>query len=157
MQETEAQVTMAMTANSVKNLPVEFINRMDERFFFDMPSEEERLDILKIHLLKAGQDSSKFNLASLAEKARNMVGREIEQAIGAAMIDSFEAGKEALDEKILGDQLAGKPRIYKTMADELKEVLDWVGWDEDAQDGVRARLASARRSESFKLIKAEGT
>jgi len=159
MQETDAQVTMAMTANSVKNLPVEFINRMDERFFFDMPSEEERLDILKIHLLKAGQDSSKFNLASLAEKARNMVGREIEQAIGAAMIDSFEANKEALDEKILGDQLAGKPRIYKTMADELKEVLDWVGYDPDAAggsgDGIRARFASSTRNATFQLLQAE--
>lgn len=155
LQETEAPVTLAMTANSLKTLPVEFVNRMDERFFFDLPSEEERVDILKIHLLKAGQDASKFKLADLAEKAKNMVGREIEQAIGAAMIDSFEAGKEALDEEILADQLQKKPRIYKTMADELKEVLEWVGYDPEVDEGIRARFASAKRSETFKLLRAE--
>jgi SpoVK/Ycf46/Vps4 family AAA+-type ATPase len=155
LQETEAQVTLAMTANSLKTLPVEFINRMDERFFFDMPSEEERVDILKIHLLKAGQDPSKFKLADLAEKARNMVGREIEQAIGAAMIDSFEAGKESLDADILADQLAKKPRIYKTMADELREVLEWVGYDPEVDEGIRARFASSKRSETFKLLRSE--
>jgi len=152
LQETTAPVTLAMTANSLKTLPVEFVNRMDERFFFDLPSEEERVDILKIHLLRAGQDPSKFKLAALAEMARNMVGREIEQAIGAAMIDSFEAGKDSLSEEILGDQLMKKPRIFKTMADELREVLEWVGYDPDVDEGIRARFASSKRSETFRLL-----
>ncbi len=155
LQETEAQVTLAMTANSLKTLPVEFVNRMDERFFFDLPSEEERVDILKIHLLKAGQDASRFSLATLAEKAQSMVGREIEQAIGASMIDSFDAGKDALDEGILSEQLVKKPRIYKTMADELREVLEWVGYDPEADEGIRARFASSKRSETFKLLRSE--
>jgi SpoVK/Ycf46/Vps4 family AAA+-type ATPase len=153
LQETEAPVTFAMTANSLKTLPVEFVNRMDERFFFDLPSEEERVDILKIHLLKAKQDASKFNLAVLAEKARSMVGREIEQSIYAALVDSFDKGAPALDEAILSDQLSRKPRIYKTMADELKEVLTWVGYDEEVDEGIRARFASAKRSETWKLLK----
>lgn len=155
LQETNAQVTLAMTANSLKTLPVEFVNRMDERFFFDLPSEEERVDILKIHLIKAGQDPKLFKLAELADKARNMVGREIEQAIGAAMIDSFEADKEALDQDILSEQLLKKPRIYKTMADELREVLEWVGYDPDVDEGIRARFASSKRSETFKLLRSE--
>lgn len=156
LQETTAPVTFAMTANSLKTLPVEFVNRMDERFFFDLPSEEERVDILKIHLLKAKQDSAKFNLAILAEKAKSMVGREIEQSIYAAMVESFDAGAPALDEKILGEQLSKKPRIYKTMADELKEVLTWVGYDEEVDEGIRARFASSKRSETWKLLK-DGT
>jgi AAA+ superfamily predicted ATPase len=157
LQETTSQVCLAMTANSLKTLPVEFVNRMDERFFFDLPSDDERVAILKIHLIKRGQDPSRFQLANLAEKAINMVGREIEQAIGAALIESFDAGHEALDQDILAEQLQGKPRIFKTMVDELKEVLEWVGYDPDVDDGIRARFASAKRSETFTKFRGSGS
>jgi SpoVK/Ycf46/Vps4 family AAA+-type ATPase len=157
LQETDAQVCLAMTANSLKTLPIEFINRMDERFFFDLPGETDRIDILKIHLRKAGQDPDLFDLAMLAEKATGMVGREIEQAIGAAMIESFAQNKPRLDQGILADALSGKPRIIKTMADEVKEVIEWVGYDEEINEGIRARFASNpdRKSGSLKLIRNE--
>lgn len=155
LQETTAPVCVAMTANSLHNLPVEFVNRMDERFFFDMPSEDERIEILKIHLRKAGQDPDDYDLADLAEKGLNMVGREIEQSIAAAMTDSFDQGKKQLDEGILSTTLASKPRIFRTMVDELREILDWVGYDPDVDEGIRARFASGSRSENFqKVVKA---
>lgn len=150
LQETRAKVCLAMTANSLRGLPIEFVNRMDERFFYDLPSEEERIEILRIHLIKRGQDPKKFQLAVLAEAAQTMVGREIEQAIGAAMTKSFAASKESLDNDILLDQLRKKPRIFKTMGDEMKEILDWVGFDPDLNDGIRARHASKFRSQAVK-------
>ena len=154
LQETDAKVCLAMTANSLKTLPVEFVNRMDERFFFDMPTEEDRVDILKIHLRKAGQSPDSYDLASLSEQAQGMVGREMEQAIGAAMVESFDRGKKALDEDVLSAELAGKPRIIKTMTDEVKEILEWVGYDAEANDGIRAKFASApdRKTGALKLI-----
>ncbi len=155
VQESKAQVCLAMTANNISSLPVEFTNRMDERFFFDLANEDERISILKIHLKKIGVDSSKFNLANLAEAARLLVGREIEQAIKAAMIDSFAAGAKTLDEAILAKVLRTKPRIVNTMKDEIADVLDWVGYDEEAQDGIRAKLASGRKPESFSLVKGD--
>jgi len=142
LQETTAPICLMLTANSLKTLPVEFVNRADERFFFDMPSEEDRIDILKIHLNKNGQDADNYNLAMLSEKAQGMVGREIEQAIKAALIESFAQNKAALDEKILAQELASKPRILRTMVDEVKEVIDWVGYDPEKNEGIRARFAS---------------
>jgi SpoVK/Ycf46/Vps4 family AAA+-type ATPase len=155
VQESKAQVCLAMTANNISSLPVEFTNRMDERFFFDLANEDERISILKIHLKKIGVDSSKYNLANLAEAARLLVGREIEQAIKAAMIDSFAAGAKTLDEAILAKVLRTKPRIVNTMKDEIADVLEWVGYDEEAQDGIRAKLASGRKPESFSLVKGD--
>jgi hypothetical protein len=149
LQETKAPVCLAMTANAVDTLPIEFINRMDERFFFNLPSTEERIEIAKIHISKWGQDPDKFNLAEVAEKAANMVGREIEQAIGAAMVESFDAGKDGLDETILLTELDRKPRIFKTMAKELKELMDWVGYDPDKKEGIRARLASSDEDDAM--------
>jgi SpoVK/Ycf46/Vps4 family AAA+-type ATPase len=151
-QESKTPVCIAMTANSLKTLPVEMVNRMPQRFFFDLPNEEDRIDILKIHGKKAGQDLSSFNLADLAEKAKSLVGREIEQAIQEAMVKSFNKKRPGLDEEILGTELSRRPRIIKTMTDEIKEILDWVGYDADVDDGIRARLASNHRSEQFKMI-----
>jgi SpoVK/Ycf46/Vps4 family AAA+-type ATPase len=153
LQETKAKVCIVMTANTLKTLPVEFVNRMDERFFFDLPSEEERIDILKIHLAKRKQDPGRFNLVKLAEASKQMVGREIEQCIKAGMRESYHAGKKTLDEKLLLQELLRKPRIIKTMVDEIKEVLDWVGYDEDVDDGIRARFASdPNRNGALKLV-----
>jgi AAA+ superfamily predicted ATPase len=142
LQETEAPVCVAMTANSIRTLPPEFVNRMDERFFFDLPSTDDRTDILKIHIEKSHQNPEDFQLVRLAECAKGMVGREIEQAIAAAMVESFDQGKPSLDEGILVDVLQRKPRILKTMQDEVEEVRQWVGYDAEANDGVRARYAA---------------
>lgn len=152
VQETNAPVTIAMTANSLKTLPVEMTNRMQQRFFFDLPNEEDRIDIIKIHAKKQRQDVSAFNLAELSEKAKNLVGRELMQCIDDAMVDSFHAKKTALDEAILGSVLERKPRIIRTMTDEINSILTWVGYDPDADDGIRAQLASSSRSEQFKLV-----
>lgn len=142
LQETSAEICLVPTVNTLETLPIEITRRMTERFFFSLPSEEERIDILKIHLTKSSQDPSQFNLASLAEDAKNMVGSEIEQAIQLAMTDSFDAGKPALDSEILSNELKRKPRILKTMADELRELMDWVGFDPETGDGIRAKYAS---------------
>lgn len=155
VQETKAPVSLAMTANTLKTLPVEMVNRMDERFFFDLPSEEDCIDILKIHIAKVGQSYEDMNLAELADKASGLVGREIEQTIAKAMRVSFNAKKGRLDETILGEELRGKPRIIKTMKDEIQEIVDWVGYDPEVDDGIRARLASNKRSETFKTIGGE--
>ena len=151
IQETDADVCLALTANSCKTLPVEFVNRMDVRWFFDLPSLEDRVDILKIHLEQQGQDPSKFNLSSLAEAAQATVGREIEQCIKEAMLESFSQGKQSLDEEVLLRELRSKPRIVRTMTDEINETLDWVGYDRDVDDGVRARYAADPKGQSTKL------
>lgn len=142
IQETEADVCIAMTANSFRTMPVEFVNRMTQRWFFDLPSMQDRVDILRIHLVKNGQDPSRFNLAMLAEKAESMVGREIEQSVSEAMISSFVAKHPHLDEELLSQELESKPRIVRTMIDEMRGTLDWVGFDPKVNDGVRARYAA---------------
>ena len=151
-QESKTPVCLVMTANSLRTLPAEMVNRMPERFFFDIPDEETLIDIIKIHAKAFSQDVSNFKLAELAEKADGLVGREIEQAVEASMVKSFNAKKPGLDQAILKEDLAHRPRIIKTMADDIKWIIDWVGFDKEAGDGVRARFASKGRSTQFKTI-----
>lgn len=157
VQETKAPVCLIMTANSLKNLPPEMVNRLPERFFFDIPDEDARMDIIKIQArqLPVPQDVSQFNLAELSEASKRLVGREIEQAVASAMVRSFNAKKPGLDEELLHDELTRKPRIVNTMGDEIKEITEWVGFDPELNDGVRAHLASKGRSESFRLVSGE--
>jgi AAA+ superfamily predicted ATPase len=142
IQETSLPITLVLTANRLSTLPVEFVNRMDERWFFDLPSPEERIEILKIHLRKNKQSSDDYNLVTLADASKDMVGREIQQSIDAALLKSFHARSPRLDQDILENVLRRKPRIVKTMSDEVREITDWVGFDVDADDGIKARFAS---------------
>ena len=143
IQESKSPFCFALTANSVRQLPVEFINRLTERFFFDLPTAEERMPVISILLKRAGQDPNRFaNLPALAAVSEGMVPREIEQAIEAANVKSFVAKKPCLDEALLKAELMSKPRITTTMTEELKELREWVGRDARSGDGIRARLAS---------------
>lgn len=142
LQETKSQVCLAMTANNISMVPPEFIRRTNKRFFFDLPSEDERIEILKIHLTKRRQDPTQYNLAALAEAANRMAGSEVEQAIEEAMTDSFNADKDGLDEDILTHELEIRPRLLLTLGDELKAMRSWVGFDSKSDEGVRASLAS---------------
>jgi SpoVK/Ycf46/Vps4 family AAA+-type ATPase len=125
---------------------------MDERFFFDIPSEEDRIDIIKIHLAAKKQNPENYQLVELADAASGLVGREIQQAVGQAMTKSFNAKKKMLDQGIFSEELRKKPRIIKTMVDDIREIVEWVGYDPEADDGIRARLASNKRSETFLTI-----
>jgi hypothetical protein len=55
---------------------------------------------------------------------------------------SFDARKRGLDEGILLRELGRKPRIVKTMVTEINETLDWIGFDPEIDDGIRARFAA---------------
>ncbi len=152
VQDTKAKVCFAMTANTLDGFPPEVLNRLDDRFFVDLPSDTDRIDILKIHLRQYGQDPGKYALAKLAQVAKNLVGREIGQAVKSAMIESFHAKKADLDEKLLSDELTKKPRIVNTMTDEIKKLLDWVGYDPDKDEGIRAKFASNNSVDRFKVV-----
>ena len=68
-------------------LPPEMVRkgRFDEIFFVDLPSTQNRRDILGIHLGERGLDPAGFDLDALATAAAGFSGSEIEQAIVSAM------------------------------------------------------------------------
>jgi AAA+ superfamily predicted ATPase len=152
-QEMESPVSMILTANSLKNLPPEMVNRLPDRFFFDVPDESSIVDILTIHATDFSQDISSFQLGELAKAANGLVGREIEQCVESAMTASFNAKRSSLDEEILHTELKNKSRITSTMKDEINELVEWVGYNPESGDGVKAKLAAPkRRRTNFKLV-----
>lgn len=96
-----APVFVIATANDITKLPAELTRagRFDDIFFVSLPSQEEREDILKIHLRKRGYeistpqgdlfktDSHEFTesqIKTLASRMIDFTGAEIEQVVAEA-------------------------------------------------------------------------
>ena len=92
------------TANDISHLPPELLRkgRLDEIFFVDLPTPNERREIFRIHIEKRGRDPAKFDLDDLARVSEGFNGAEIEEAIISALFDAFSGQQELNTEFIKG-------------------------------------------------------
>ncbi len=126
MQEKTTPVFVVATANDVRGLPPELLRkgRLDEVFFVDLPRSAERAEILEIHLRRKRRDPAKFDIPALVEASRGYSGAEIEQAIVAAMHDSFFANREVESADVLKSLKEMVP-LSTTMREQIKILRDW--------------------------------
>jgi hypothetical protein len=125
--EKEAPVFVVATANDVTALPPELLRRgrFDELFFVDLPSENERLEILSIHLAKRGRDPKQFPLAELAARAQRLSGAELEQVVASGLYKAFCERRE-LSENDLANAIEETVPLYETYEERIKELRDWA-------------------------------
>ena len=109
LQEKENPVFVISTANEPKNLPPELWRkgRYDEVFFVDLPSEEEREEIFRIHLERRVQNMHRLNLRELAQNCQGFTGAEIEQAVKDAVVATFNKVHEGADSAIAEQAIEG--------------------------------------------------
>ncbi len=126
MQEKPPGVFVVATANRIQLLPAEVIRkgRFDQLFFLDLPTEEERIGIIEIHLRTAGADPAEFNLKTLAVLTRSWSGAEIEQGIKSASVHAWEEGRE-LNERDVFWSTARIVPLSKTMSEQIKALRTW--------------------------------
>jgi SpoVK/Ycf46/Vps4 family AAA+-type ATPase len=139
LSEKTAPVFVVATANDISQLPPELLRkgRLDELFFVDLPTEEERQEIFAIHLAKRGREPRQFDLAALAAASDAFSGAEIEQAIISALYDAFYARHELTTPHIL-EALRETVPLARTMDEQINRFRAWaVG---------RARQASGSSS-----------
>lgn len=127
MQEHRQKVFVAATANRINLLPAEILRkgRFDQVFFVDLPTSEERKDILKIHLKRNGLDASKYDLILLASATRGWNGAEIEQAAIQARVTAHANRTEVTQ----NDLLAAFGKIIplsRTMEEQIKAIRSWA-------------------------------
>lgn len=126
--EKSAEVFVVATANNVTGLPPELLRRgrFDEVFFVDLPSQHERIEILRIHLKRRGRDPEQFpQLAELAQRAEHFSGAELEQVVVSGLYRAFSSGRELTGEDL---ELALKQTVplYATYEERIKELRDWA-------------------------------
>jgi SpoVK/Ycf46/Vps4 family AAA+-type ATPase len=142
LQEKKSPVFVVATCNNVKELPPELLRkgRFDEIFFVDLPSKQERKDILKIHLEKRHRKADDFNLDELADLTKEFAGSELEEIIVSALYDAFDEETD-LQQKHLKNTINGMIPLSKTMGDQIKGIREWakirakrasnVSWEDD--------------------------
>lgn len=138
LSEKTAPVFVVATANDITQLPPELLRkgRLDEIFFVDLPSREERLEIFQIHLQRRGREAARFKLDALADAAVDFSGAEIEEAINSALYDAFHAHQQLASEHIAGALTQTVP-LARTMDAQISGLRAWA-------EG-RARHASVPR------------
>jgi len=156
-QDNTSPVFVVATCNSIQYLPPELVSRFDDKFFVNIPSTKERAAIFEIQLKKYGCDWKKTSISplKLAEHSKQLTGREIEQVVKASMYEMFydctqeniKPEKMILKEEHLLKVLHTKVPILMTMEDEIKYLIQWVGWNNDKKDGVRANYANTREED----------
>jgi SpoVK/Ycf46/Vps4 family AAA+-type ATPase len=127
MQEKNALVFVAATANRIHLLPAEILRkgRFDQVFFVDLPNEEERKQIFAIHLKRNRCDVAQFDLVFLAKATKGWNGAEIEQAVVSAVVDAYAEGR-TLTEEDLHRMISTTVPLSVTMDEQIKAIRSWA-------------------------------
>ena len=125
LQEREASVFVAATANDVLALPPELLRkgRFDEIFFVDLPDGRSREEIFRIHLALRRQDPSTFNLSALVAASDGFSGAEIEQAITAGLYRALH-DKQPMTDASLGEELRGTQPLSVARREDVERLRE---------------------------------
>ncbi|MBF0232832.1 MAG: AAA family ATPase [Desulfamplus sp.] len=132
LQETTSPILVMATANDVSSLPPEFMRagRFDALFFVDMPTVEERIDI--INIMNARYHSSIPE--DQAQALQGWTGAEIEQLAKDSLFDGFEDARNNI------------VPLSKTMKEDIGSLREW--------SKTRARRANAHeKKETIRKVR----
>jgi len=127
MQEHTAPVFMIATANSIQNLPPEFLRkgRFDEIFFVDLPTAEERRAILKVLLHKHGQNPKGLVTKDLVERLTHYTGAELDYVVIEALHEAFCDDQRPLSNKDLLTAATKIVPIAEQRRNEMETLRRW--------------------------------
>jgi SpoVK/Ycf46/Vps4 family AAA+-type ATPase len=141
MQEKTRGLFVAATANRIDLLPAEMIRkgRFDEVFFVDLPSEEEQIEIFKIHLKRRGIEPSAFNIHQLTQFTAGWTGAEIEQCVVSALTKARLSNRDMSDQDLISIAAKTVP-LSRTMKEQINHIRGWA-----FERAVRATPQGIRR------------
>jgi SpoVK/Ycf46/Vps4 family AAA+-type ATPase len=127
MQEKSRGLFVAATANRIDLLPAEMLRkgRFDEVFFVDLPVEEERLEILRIHLARRSVDVAGLNLDQLTQFTTGWTGAEIEQCVVSALTKARLADRELVLQDLISVAVTIVP-LSRTMSEQINHIRSWA-------------------------------
>jgi SpoVK/Ycf46/Vps4 family AAA+-type ATPase len=127
MQEKSRGLFVAATANRIDLLPAEMLRkgRFDEVFFVDLPLDEERIEIFKIHLSRRGVTVTGLNLEQLTQFTNGWTGAEIEQCVISALTRARLADREINDQDLVMVAVTTVP-LSRTMKEQINHIRSWA-------------------------------
>ena len=94
MEENTKPIFFVFTANEISNLSGPLVDRFDESFFVDLPSQNAREQIIQLMLYERKKGDLGLDAGALAELSRGFSGRDIRSAIEEGMMGAFMEGRE---------------------------------------------------------------
>jgi SpoVK/Ycf46/Vps4 family AAA+-type ATPase len=127
MQEKTRGLFVAATANRIDLLPAEMIRkgRFDEVFFVDLPSEEEQIEIFKIHLKRRAIDPAAFHIDELIQFTAGWTGAEIEQCVVSAITKARLADRQLAEQDLINVAVKTVP-LSRTMKEQINHIRGWA-------------------------------
>jgi SpoVK/Ycf46/Vps4 family AAA+-type ATPase len=88
-----------MTSNNVKDLPPELTRagRLDAIWYFSLPNEEERQEILAVHFKKREQKVPEPIVREIAKETQGYTGAELEQIVKSAIKKAYVRKAKNID------------------------------------------------------------
>lgn len=132
MQETKSEVFVIVTANRIEGLPPELFRkgRLDQVFSVGLPTREERLEVLGVHLRKRNrsiQDYTKAELDGFALASEGYVPAEIEAAVKDGLILAFnDKSAEDLEMHHIITALKDSVAMSVSHREQINKILDWA-------------------------------
>ena len=128
MQECKKMVFVVATANDVSELPSELLRRgrFDELFFIDLPSEEERKDIINLYLKKYLNSSVDENtLKELIEITDGFTGADLESSIRDVAYRVIANDDIKFTSELIINALKNVIPLSKTSPEKIEYIRDW--------------------------------
>lgn len=126
------KVFVVMTSNDIDKLPPEFTRqgRLDNRWYFGLPSKKERMDILNIHFKSYGSIQGNDIIESVAEATEGFTGAELKAVVDNCMINAFDhtdEDDESLTPSIedIEAALESIVPISISSAEQIKDLEEW--------------------------------
>ncbi len=127
LQEKTKPVFVVATANDISQLPPELLRkgRVDEIFFVDLPTENEREEIIIIHLKKKNRQSKSFDTKKLAQESKGFSGAELEEVVKEALFQAYDKEREVNNEDIL-EAIRKTFPLSRTMHETIDKMRKWA-------------------------------
>jgi AAA+ superfamily predicted ATPase len=128
LQECKAPVFCIVTANRIDGLPPELLRRgrFDGIFSVGLPEDDERVEVLAIHLRKRGHDIADIkNLRQFLDASKGYVPAEIESAVKDGLIAAFNDGV-SLETKHIVQALHDMVPMSTSHKSAIDKMLDWA-------------------------------
>ncbi|WP_211654842.1 AAA family ATPase [Planococcus alpniumensis] len=128
LQESLARVFIVATANDVSQLPPELLRRgrFDELFFVDLPTPEEREQIIRIYVEKGlKMDLSDELIQRLVFISDGFAGSDLEAAVREVVKQAVVKGDDSIDEQTFIDYFQNVVPLSQTSPEQIESIRAW--------------------------------
>lgn len=128
LQEAQARVFVVATANDVSRLPPELLRRgrFDELFFVDLPTAQERREIIEIYAKRGLKQMPPTELMDeLVELSDGFAGSDLESAVREVVKEAYLSGDAAVTPELFRDSFRNVVPLSKTAPEQIESIRAW--------------------------------